>query len=251
MRRWQKQGLLLLATLLPVAQSEAAGTIRLATLAYPPFCDQEQPDGGALVAITRAAFARQGIRMQLTVLPWPRLVSQLAQDRFDGVIGVWNTDLAAMRLRGGSPVFHSLVGVYLLRQSSLDIGKPGALHGKLAGIVHGYNYSDSIMRSGLKFEFARDDETNLRKLQLGRIDVAIVEKAVGDSLLATQRLRQGRLLRWGGTVLAVEPLAVGFASGSGQDYWHAQFESGLQKLKQDGQYLRMVQAAGLSQYLPH
>lgn len=247
---WHKQALLLLGMLLPAAPGKTADILHLATLAYPPFCDQEQPDGGALVAITRAAFARQGIRMQLTVLPWPRLVSQLRQGRFDGVIGVWSTDLAAMKLRAGSPVFHSLVGFYLPQHSSLSMDKPGALRGKRAGIVQGYNYSARVLQSGLLFEQARDDETNLRKLQLGRLDVAIVEKAVGDSLLATQRLRQGRLLRSGGAVLAVEPLAVGFASGSSQDYWHAQFESGLQKLKQDGQYLRMVQAAGLQEYLP-
>lgn len=249
MQHWQKHGLLLVALLL-AARGEAAGTVRLATLAYPPFCDQERADGGALVAITRAAFARQGIRVQLSVLPWPRLVSRLEQGRFDGVIGVWNTDLAAMKLRGSSPVFHSLIGIYQPHYGSDPVRSLRQLHGKRAGIVQGYNYSSAILQSGMRFELARDEETNLRKLQLGRIDVAIAEKAVGDSLLATWRLQRGRSLRWSGLILASEPLAVGFTPGGGQDYWHVQFESGLQKLKQDGQYLRMVQAAGLREYLP-
>lgn len=228
----------------------ADSTIRLVTLSYPPFCDETQADGGALVAITRAAFARRGIRLSLTVLPWPRLVNQLEQGRFDGVIGVWSTDLLTMHLQPSPPLFNSLIGVY---QRSGDDAVPldyRTLRGKRAGIVQGYNYSQAVLESGMQFDTARDDETNLRKLQLGRIDVAVVEKAVGDALLATRLLPSAKSVRWGGLVLAQEPLSVGFTAGKRQAYWHGQFVAGLQQLKQDGQYLRLVRAAGLQEYLP-
>lgn len=49
--------------------------------------------------------------------------------------------------------------------------------GTVVGIVIDYEYPDSVLRlkeKGVIFEVARDEETNLKKLALGRIDAAII-----------------------------------------------------------------------------
>ncbi|MGL6046623.1 MAG: hypothetical protein ACRC02_09185, partial [Vogesella sp.] len=119
--------------------------ITLATLEYPPFCDSQKPGGGALVSIVREAFAQQDIPVNVVVMPWQRVMSLSQHGRFDGVIGVWQTDLKSMRLKAGNPVFHSLIGVYVV-QGAAPLPLPSSwLGGKLAGTVAGYHYPASVL----------------------------------------------------------------------------------------------------------
>lgn len=233
---------------LPLA-ALAAPSIRLANFDYPPFCDASQPDGGSLVAITREAFALQGIRVELVHLPWSRVIAQAQQVRVDGVIGIWPDDAQQMQLRMAPPVYLSLIGVYLPAASPLP-QRLDDLRGKRAGTVQGYNYGPRLLASGMLPEPVHDDETNLRKLQTGRIQVAVIEKAVGDYLLQTPRIRQGPALRWGGLLLARQPLSIGFTATAKQQYWAQQFDAGFARLKQQGRYQQIALDAGLQAYLP-
>ena len=233
---------------LPLA-ALAAPSIRLANFDYPPFCDTSQPDGGSLVAITREAFALQGIRVQLVQLPWSRVIHQALQARVDGVIGIWPEDAQQMGLRSAAPIYISQIGVYLPRTQRVPV-RLAALRGKRAGTVQGYNYGPRLLGSGMLLEPVHDDETNLRKLQTGRIEVAVMEKAVGDYLLQTPRIRLGTPVHWGGVVLGRQPLSIGFTATPQQDYWARQFDAGFKRLKQSGRYRQIAGNARLHAYLP-
>lgn len=244
-----KPWLLVLAGLGLASTVASANSIRLASFDYPPFCDSSRPDGGGLVAIVREAFALQGIHVDLVQLPWRRVMTQARQGRVDGVIGIWPDDARQLQLLAAAPVYISQLGVYQ------PAGKPlprslAELRGKRAGVVQGYQYGAQILASGMLFDYANDDETNLRKLQTGRVQVALVEKAVGDYLLQTPRLRLGAPLRWGGLVLDRQPLSVGFTATQEQQVWARQFAAGFARLKQQGRYQQIAREAGLQAYLP-
>ena len=123
---------LLLATGSSLAMATVNPAITLATYDYPPYCDSTDPDGGALVAIVRAAFAEEDISVNLTVLPWQRLSSLSASGRLDGVIGVWKTDTDNLKVSLGPPVFYSLLGYYL-HQNRKPL-KVSELAGRRAGV---------------------------------------------------------------------------------------------------------------------
>lgn len=222
--------------------------ITLATLEYPPFCDSQKADGGALISIVREAFAYQDVPINLVVMPWQRVVSLSQHGRFDGVIGIWQTDLKSMRLKAGNPIFHSLIGAYALQGKTPLPLTSRWIPGKLAGTVAGYNYPANVLGLGMVLDSTRDDETNLRKLQQQRIQLAITEKAVGDALIRSGKLPSRPRLAWGELVLAREVLSVGFAASSLQTHWVNAFNQGLWKLHQSGRYRQIVLAHQLQEF---
>lgn len=222
--------------------------ITLATLEYPPFCDSQKPGGGALVSIVREAFAQEDIPVNVVVMPWQRVMSLSQHGRFDGVIGVWQTDLKSMRLKAGNPVFRSLIGVYVVQGAAPLPLASSWLGGKLAGTVAGYHYPASVLALNMVLDSTRDDETNLRKLQQQRVQLAITEKAVGDALIRSGKLPSRPRLAWGDLVLAQETLSVGFVTSSMQPYLLSAFNKGLWKLHQSGRYRQIVLAHQLQEF---
>lgn len=237
---------LLLASGSSIAMATVNPAITLATYDYPPYCDSADRDGGALVAIVRAAFAEEDVSVNITVLPWQRLSSLSADGRFDGVIGIWKTDSNNLRVSMGPPVFYSILGFYQRQASKPFTGQD--LRGQQAGVVSGYHYPATIRRLGTGFDAARDDETNLRKLQQGRIDIAITEKAVGEALIRMRRVPASPPLSWNGWALGREALSVGFYQGAMHQHWQQTFTRGLQKLHRKGHYRQLVAQYALEEY---
>lgn len=220
--------------------------ISLATFHYPPYIDSKAADQGALVAIVQAALKLEDIPVHITVLPWQRLSSLSSNGRFDGVIGVRRHDEKTLKVRMSQAVFYSVIGFYQRSQFLTMTSNP--LAGRRAGVVAGYSYTPVIWQLGSNFDQARDDETNLRKLQQGRIDIAISEKAVGEALIRQNRIPRSPALYWGEVVLAREALSVGFYNGPLQAYWQQAFERGLQKLQHSGRYREIVASHRLQDY---
>lgn len=223
-------------------------SITLATLEYPPFCDGQQPDGGALVSIVREAFAQEDIRVNVTVMPWQRVIALNHHSRFDGVIGIWRTDQKNMQLQPGNPVFQSLIGAYVVRGKAPLPLPMSWLPGRLAGTVAGYQYPESMLKLKMELDSTRDDETNLRKLQQQRIQLAITEKAVGDALIRSGKLPTRPQLAWGELVLGKEVISVGFAANPMQSFWRTAFNRGLWKLHQNGRYQQIAAAYQLQEF---
>jgi len=230
------------------ASMTAQPAITLATLEYPPFCDSQQPDGGALVSIVREAFAQEDIPVNVIVMPWQRVVALNHYGRFDGVIGIWRSDQTSMRLQQGNPVFQSLIGAYVVQGKAPLPLTMSWLRNGLAGTIAGYQYPHSIVNLRLKMDSTRDDETNLRKLQQQRIQVAITEKAVGDALIRSGKLPSWPQLAWGALVLGKEVISVGFAPSAMQAYRRDAFNRGLWKLHQNGRYQHIVAAHQLQEF---
>ena len=114
------------------------------------------------------------------------------------------------------------------------------LRGRRVGIVRGYGYPPRILASGLLAEEAVDDISNLRKLAARRFDLVLLERIVGEHLVAGDAALRGRLA-WQEPALERIPLMVGFnAPRPGQPDWAAIFERGLRELHASGEYMRIL-----------
>ncbi|MDC7716050.1 transporter substrate-binding domain-containing protein [Vogesella sp. DC21W] len=243
--------LALSASITPFARAAATTAqpaITLATLEYPPFCQRQRPDGGALVSIVREAFAQEDIPVNVIVMPWQRVVALNQYGRFDGVIGLWRSDQKSMQLQPGNPVFQSLIGAYIVQGKAPLPLAAGWLTSRLAGTVAGYHYPESIIKLKLNQDDTRDDETNLRKLQQRRVQFAMTEKAVGDTLIRSGKLPSRPQLAWGELVLAKEVVSVGFAPSAMQSFWRDAFNRGLWKLHQNGRYHQITTEYQLQEF---
>src|SRR5690606_38092670 len=64
------------------------------------------------------------------------------------------------------------------------------LSGKSVGLTNGYAYTKEILQTpNVAFDYARDDYTNLKKLETGRIDAFIGEYVTAKHAIRTHEIR--------------------------------------------------------------
>jgi polar amino acid transport system substrate-binding protein len=213
---------------------------RLATLEYPPYSSQQLADGGSIVELTRRAFATQGYTPQIDFLPWARVRAELRQGSYQGALALWPQEIKEENLTASRPLFYSQLGLFVRRRDPQPFGELADLHGRRVGIVRGYGYPPRLFESGLAAEEAVDDISNLRKLAAKRFDLVLLERIVGEYLVAGDDQLRGRLV-WQEPALERIPLVVGFgAQRAGQPDWAAIFERGLRELHASGEYMRIL-----------
>ena len=213
---------------------------RLATLEYPPYSSEHLPGGGSIVELTRRAFATQGHAPQIDFLPWARVRAELRNGNYQGALALWPQEIKEERLIASRPLFYSQLGLFVRKHERQPVHSLADLRGRRVGIVRGYGYPPRILASGLLAEEAVDDISNLRKLAARRFDLVLLERIVGEHLVAGDAALRGRLA-WQEPALERIPLMVGFSTARpDQPDWAAIFERGLRELHASGEYMHIL-----------
>jgi len=232
--------LLMFLLLFFLAQSaQAEPQLRMASLEYPPYSSAHLPDGGSIVALTRRTFAMRGYQVQIDFMPWARVRRELGNGNYQGALALWPKEIQEEGLQPSRPLFYSELGLFIRNGYTLQFNKLQELQGRTLGIVRGYGYPQHIFDAGLILESSVDDISNLRKLNARRFDMVLLERAVGNHLIASNEQLRGKL-RWHGNVLERIPLLVGFVPARpGEPDWNAVFEQGLRDLHASGEYMQV------------
>ncbi|GLZ87468.1 hypothetical protein Pres01_35190 [Metapseudomonas resinovorans] len=215
--------------------------LRLATLEYPPYCPQSLPQGGSIIELTTRAFATQGYKVQVDFMPWARVRAALHSGHYQGALALWPREVVEENLHASRPLFYSELGFFVRKDTPVDFKDLSELMGRKVGVVRGYGYPASVLRSGFRAEEAVDDISNLRKLDAGRFDLVLLERVVGQYLVATDEHLRGKL-QWQPPALERIPLLAGFtAPRPGQPDWAQIYERGLRDLLASGEYTRILE----------
>ncbi|MFV3127931.1 substrate-binding periplasmic protein [Niveispirillum sp. KHB5.9] len=151
------------------------------TLEWPPFSGS-LPQGGSMTAVLRAAYGTQHQDIRITILPWKRAVTAAMQT--DGPhVGFFTATRSECDAAGGvlseQPIGHFRYALAQRQELPITWSKPDDLAGLLIGVVDGYDNGpiiEDLRRQGrLQVDSAPSDAVNLRKLQAGRVDAAVVE----------------------------------------------------------------------------
>lgn len=225
-----------------VLSGAARADLRLATLEYPPYCSQNLPAGGSIVELTTRAFATQGHKVQVDFLPWARVRAALRSGQYQGALALWPREVVEENLRPSRPLFYSELGFFVRKGTPVRFSDLGQLKGRKVGVVRGYGYPLKVLHSGFTAEEAVDDITNLRKLGAGRFDLVLLERVVGQYLVARDDELRGKL-QWQPPALERVPLLAGFTDPKpGQPDWAQVYERGLKALLASGEYTRILKS---------
>lgn len=190
------------------AQSETAV---LLTTEYPPFSVAAAPDGGAFVAALRLALQGTDWQLDVRTVPWARVPVELARGGVDGVLICWPKDISQLKLLPTQAFFESRLGFFVRKVDGpvIDVTLE-TLRGKTVGTVRGYAYPDMLDAAGVVRAEVSSDLLNLKKLAIGRVDLAVLERATGEYLLATPDMTALRQrLVWKEPAFSLLPLYVG------------------------------------------
>lgn len=177
----------ILVALVVLLQPSRAAEIELMSTDYPPYFASSLPDGGPLTEIVTAAFTEAGHHANIQFVPWNRAMEYAKAGKVDGLHGGWHSRareawfVFSDPLPGNELVFYKRRGSQPDRFTSYENLKAFTI-----GIVKAYRNPAAFEAAGLDTDAADSDQTNLRKLANGRIDLILIDRAVAGYLLSTE-----------------------------------------------------------------
>lgn len=221
----------------------APAPVRLVATEFPPYTGSALDEGGAAVAITRAALARAGLGMELHYRPWARAVGELQQGQWDGIIGAWRSPEREGLMAFPRPLgITNRIGFMGRAGHGLEVHDLRQLGKLRIGTVRDYANPPAFEQARLQRDEALDDLNNLRKLLAGRIDLALIDKGVAFHLLQTQLRDSAHALSWLEPALAEQPLYTALSRRRPEALARlGGFNKGLGELQASGELARLLQ----------
>lgn len=168
---------------------------------WPPYTGVDEPEGGTMTAIVRAAFAAAGDDLRVGFFAWSR-IRRLPQDNSDvtGSFPHYYSEERAQRCYFSDPIGSSPLGLALRPGTTLEWKQLEDLGRYRIGAVNTYSNSlefDRLVASGrIRPVRVPTDLDNLRNLLAGKVDAALIDRNVLAYLQASTQLRdEASLLR--------------------------------------------------------
>lgn len=197
---------------------------------------------GLYPALIAEAFRRMAVSVELKPLPWRRALKQLELGNA-GLGGIYQNQERKQKFDYSIPLFEEQIAIYSLAANGHDLRNLRDLYGKRVGVINGWYYSDEFtaaLKSGLiTVQSVADDKTNMRKLQLGRLDAVLAIIQSGDGALHAMAL-EGVIARPQQPLLR-NPVYLAYHRRAQRQALLQQFNRAILAMQQDGTYLRLIQ----------
>lgn len=194
--------------------------------------------GGATANVVRHAFAAVGTTIEVRTLPWKRAIST-ARDT-EGAVAYF-PGYHCRHVEGFTPSdpigdgplgFVEHVDAPVGWERVDDIGEQKLKVGTVLGYANTDEFDEKAGTGWIHAIPAADDVTNLRKLSLQRIDIAVIDKLVLAYLLATEPSLEGldAVLRFNQRPLEHKTLYLCFNDDEAGRAMRDHFNTGLSRL---------------------
>jgi polar amino acid transport system substrate-binding protein len=243
---------ILLIFFMPFCWSQTASValtpkkVSLATTIYPPYKAPEILGDGFLVAITRAAFSVMGYQLELTYLPWARLLAESKTDRYHGVLGIWFRPARQSWLAYSQPIGVNNTVLFKHKNFQFEFSGFNSLQPYTLGVVRGYAQPNALKRVDVKIEEVNSDELNVDKLVKRRIEFTLMDQMVMQYQLSKKYPNLDVIEEVG--VVESEDTFVAFAKAA-PEYQEKlrDFNLGLNKIRLNGTFSKIMTQFGVQQ----
>lgn len=219
-------------------------------------CDDSNSQRGYVVELTQKIFEPHGIKVEYKTIPWARALRELEHGLIDGIIGA---SKIKERLDKGYLYPKETIGI----AQSVFVAAKGdpwkyydisSLETIILGVQHDYIYGEPLDGYTQKhignpslIQLMAGNNTflrNLEKIKLGRIDVAIEDKAVALYTMK-QAGFSGEFTIAGG--LEADPIYLTFSPHQNKNITTL-FDQGIQKLRREKKLLKILEKYGLQDW---
>ena len=220
-----------------VAQGEK---LRIVTEPWAPYAYEENGQAKGLdYETTTIVFQRLGVDVEWQFLPWKRCLMQLEQGKADGALDIFHNDERdGILLYPSEPLSEVAFVMFYAKARPHPFTTLDDLKGLTIGTSPGYLYSSAFRdATGLKHEDGPSHEANFGKLILGRIDLLITDRRVGQRLLNQLQLQDQ--VDQSPTVIARKNQYLAIRRNAGMDLLVQRFGAELRRFKQEPVYAEL------------
>lgn len=176
--------------------SQAQRLVTIGTGDWQPYVQQQRGDAGALGRLIQAIFQHAGYQVHFVYYPWDRNALMLQKGTLDAIMP-YVCSLERQRFsRCSDPLVKGEVVLFHRKDQAFDWTRIDDLKPFSIGTTLGYSYGDAFDQAEkagqLRSLQAGKDETNLRLLELRRIQLYPQDRAVGNAMLRRLYPEQAR-----------------------------------------------------------
>lgn len=211
--------------------------LRIVTEPWAPYVyDDKGTMRGLDYETTVIVFQRLGVEVQWQFLPWKRCLAMLDQGHADGALDIFHShDRDALLLYPSEPLSEVEFVLFYANDRPHPAQTLGDLRGMTVGTSPGYLYGAEFSDSSLfDREPAPSHEANFGKLMLGRIDLLITDRRVGQHVIKALGL-EGTVSE-APVVVSRQPQFLAVRRGAGMDLLVQRFAAELKRFKQEPAY---------------
>ena len=230
--------LLLLLLTLSAAALAAPPSLHLVANYWEPYTGQDLPQQGLACEVVATALRRAGYQADITIMPWPRVLSTVYQHQADGVVAIWATSERRARLLFSDSYLSNRLFILHMPGQLGDASEFRQLNGARIGVGRDYEYSDEFLAQ-TNFQRVPVDRPiqNLLKLTVGRIDGVLEDKLIAQYQIQANIDAHGALgnIEFATTPMMTLPLylAISPQTPNAQQIV-AQFNAQLAAMRKDG-----------------
>jgi len=233
------------------AFAQTQHTIRLTTGKWQPFTSKGAPHHGFVSHIVTEAFALVGVEVEYGFFPWKRSLKLAKEGKWDGSAAWWDREERYQYLFYSDPVAPTTVVFFHLKSTKFDWSTYEDLSrfkvGGSIGYDYGMEFNEAEAAGIINVERAPNDETSLKKLLKGRIDIVpgglmTTYLQVRDTFTA----EEAALFTHHPNPIFEEPLHLLLSKKvPGNETMRDRFNEGLRMLKESGRWDQII-ADGLA-----
>lgn len=199
--------------------------IQISMIEYPPLAGSNLENHGFLPDLAKQVFLKLGYEIKITFKPWKRAYEDLKNGVDDAILAMWYREERKKHFKYG-PVLYFSELVFIQSAHQEKVSLPENLSSYRLGITRGSSPPKEYLINAKYIEHSKDELTNIKKLSVGRIDIAYVETAVFKKLLKTKLYSKKDQFRIVKNSTVHEPLHLTFSNSS-------QYLSLIPKLKEE------------------
>lgn len=219
--------------------------LRIVTEPWAPYVyDDNGTMRGLDYETTVIVFQRLGVDVEWQFLPWKRCLAMLDQGHADGALDIFHShDRDALLLYPSEPLSEVEFALYYANERPHPVETLDDLRGLTVGTSPGYLYSEAFRESTLfNHEPAPSHEANFGKLSLGRIDLVITDRRVGQHVIKALGL-EGKVSQ-APMVVSRQQQFLAVRRGAGMDLLVQRFAAELKRFKQEPAYAALSEKYG-------
>ena len=211
--------------------------LRIVTEPWAPYVyDDKGSMRGLDYETTVIVFQRLGVEVEWQFLPWKRCLAMLDQGNADGALDIFHShERDALLLYPSEPLSAVEFVLFYANDRPHPAQTLDDLRGLTVGTSPGYLYGEAFSESSLfDREPAPSHEANFGKLSLGRIDLVITDRRVGQHVIKAMGL-EGKVSQ-APLVVSRQPQFLAVRRGAGMDLLVQRFAAELKRFKQEPAY---------------
>jgi polar amino acid transport system substrate-binding protein len=204
--------LVVLLVLLVSSPAQAAEHVVLATIDWPPYVISEATGSGFVGEIVEQAMRLAGYDVEFSFIPWARGVRLTEECKVHGFFPAYHSVERERKFILSEPLAQSILGFHKPVGQRVDFQSLQDLRPYAIGVVRGYVNTAAFDKADyLHKDYAPSDLLSLKKLIRGRVDLVVMDKYVGQHLVAANIPSAAHKLEFMEPPLEVKDLHVAFS----------------------------------------